>query len=240
MEAELLNIFRQSFVDPLKDFIFPPVCLACNKRMENKTERVCRQCWDSILRIDSLHPTWKEIKSKFDTESLIKDLASVFLFEKEGTLQQLIHLLKYQGMKSLGIRLGEELGSRLLLNQFYADADYLIPIPLHRLKYRERGYNQSEYICRGMSNINKIPLNISLVIRQKYTQTQTQLNLIERKDNVGDAFKINEKYCNLVEGKRFIIVDDVITTGSTINSCAKVLLTSGADRVLAASVALAE
>ncbi|MBA4311540.1 MAG: hypothetical protein C0417_02810 [Chlorobiaceae bacterium] len=240
MGVAQLNIFRQTLIDPILDFVFPPVCLACNKRIETKNESMCRQCWESITRVDSLHPTWIEIKSKFDAEGFIKDFSSSFLFEKEGALQHLIHLLKYQGMKSLGIKLGEEVGRKMLLDEYYAGADYLIPIPLHKLKYRERGYNQSEFICKGISNVTQISVNNSIAIRIKYTQTQTQLNLIERKENIGDAFKIDEKYQYLIQGKTFIIVDDVITTGSTINSCAKMLLATGAGCVLAASVALAE
>jgi competence protein ComFC len=240
MEVELLNIFRKSFIDPFFHFIFPPVCLACNKRIDTRDERVCRQCWDGIIRVDSIHPTWKEIKLKFDVDGYLKEFNSAFLFEKEGALQQLIHLLKYQGMKSLGIKLGEEVGKKIVLDELYAGTDYLIPIPLHKLKYRERGYNQSEFICIGISNVTKIPVNNSIIVRKKYTQTQTQLNLAERKVNVGDAFKLEEKFRNIVQGKTFLIVDDVITTGSTINSCAKVLLASGAGCVLAASVALAE
>ncbi|MBI4810491.1 MAG: ComF family protein [Ignavibacteriales bacterium] len=190
--------------------------------------------------MNSNHPTWLELKSKFDAESIVKDILSCYLFEKEGKLQEVIHLLKYRGVKSVGIMLGEDIGRKISVNNLFAGADYLIPVPLHKLKQRERGYNQSEFICKGISKITDIPINTTVVNRTKYTQSQTQLNLVERKENVGDAFKINEKVRHLVQGKTFLIVDDVITTGATINSCAKELLAAGASSILVASAALAQ
>ncbi|MDI6766869.1 MAG: phosphoribosyltransferase family protein [Bacteroidota bacterium] len=177
---------------------------------------------------------------KFDMEGFVKDINSCYLFEKEGKFQEVIHLLKYQGMKTLGIMLGQELGKRIATDPSFCGADYLIPIPLHKLKQRERGYNQSEYICKGVLAASGIPVHDSIIHRKKYTQSQTQLNLQERIENVGDAFEVNQRFKSLVPGKSFILVDDVITTGSTINACAKELINLNAHNVFAASVALAQ
>jgi len=143
-------------------------------------------------------------------------------------------------MKSLGVRLGKEIGNRIKACQTFSSADYLLPIPLHRLKQRERGYNQSEYICRGISEATGIPVGGSILYRTKYTKSQTQLNLGERRANVGDAFKVNPKFQSEIRGKSFILVDDVITTGSTITACARELRTNGGRTILAVSVALAK
>jgi ComF family protein len=154
--------------------------------------------------------------------------------------QQVVHSLKYQGMKSLGIRLGKEIGNRIKASPTFSSADYILPIPLHKLKQRERGYNQSEYLCKGISETTGILIAASFLSRTKYTRSQTQLNLEERRENVGEAFRTNQKFLNEIRGKSFILVDDVITTGSTITACARELRANGAGIILAASAALAQ
>jgi competence protein ComFC len=233
-------MFRDCIIKPIRDFIYPPVCLVCAELLSEDKTRVCSSCWNSFTRIEPSHPTWIEIKSKFNAEGLVTNIISCYLFEKEGKLQEVIHQLKYQGIKSHGIKLGEEVGIKMMSTDSYIGADFLIPIPLHSLKKRERGYNQSELICKGISNKTSIPVANSIIIRNKYTQTQTKLTLDERKINMSDAFIINPKYTDKAKQKKFILVDDVITTGATINSCAKTLLEHNAKTVIAASVALAE
>lgn len=231
---------ERHIIDPLRDFIFPPVCLTCTTLLENSKLRICPVCWESFTPVTASHPVWIELKSKFETGGVVQDIFSRYLFEKEGKLQEVIHLLKYQSMKSIGVRLGSELGMRLKSVQRFPTADFLVPIPLHKLKRRERGYNQSEYISKGISEEILIPVNSSLIERKKYTQSQTKLNMRERRENVVDAFSINPKYESMINGKTFILVDDVITTGATINACAAELLAHKAKSILAVSVALAE
>jgi len=224
----------------ITDFIYPPVCFLCNEKLSEPHLKVCPVCWSSFTLINAMNSTLLELKSKFNSEGKVEDVISCYLFEKEGKLQEVIHLLKYRGMKSLGVKLGEELGKVIIRNQKFSNADFIIPIPLHKLKKRERGYNQSEFICKGISSITNIPVNTDIVHRVKYTKSQTQLNLVERRENVADAFFISEKKRKLVAGKKVIIVDDVITTGSTINSCANELIKANAGTTLAASVAIAQ
>jgi len=235
-----MNTILQYLVDPIRDFIFPSVCFTCDRHLPEHRSRVCSSCWNSFTPVSPIHPAWIDLKAKFDSKNTVKDFLSCYLFQKEGKLQEVIHLLKYQGMKSLGVRLGEDIGKKIILNKSFANADYLIPVPLHNLKQRERGYNQSEFICKGISNITNMGINTSLIVRKKYTHSQTHLNLTERKENVGDAFEVRTKQNAEVSGKAFILVDDVITTGSTIIACAQELLKSGAGSVLAVSAAVDE
>jgi ComF family protein len=116
-------------------------------------------------------------------------------------------------------------------------ADAIVPLPLHKRKLRERGYNQSELIARGISEITGFPVRTDFVRRSKYTQTQTALSLDERKANMEDAFICGPAD---VGGTTVIVVDDIITTGSTVRSCAEVLKVAGAAEVIAASAAIAE
>jgi ComF family protein len=115
-----------------------------------------------------------------------------------------------------------------------------LPIPLHRLKERERGYNQALCLCQGIARATGIRLGPPLLRRDKYTVSQIQLSLEERKANVGDAFKVQPQHAEHVKEKTIVLVDDVITTGSTINACAKVLIEAGTKCVFAASAAVAK
>jgi ComF family protein len=170
----------------------------------------------------------------------VSGLASCFLFEKAGKMQDIVHLLKYRGMTSIGVELGRMLGQKILYEGRFDPSGVLVPVPLHRLRRRERGFNQSELICRGVSAITGMPLRNDLLIRRSNTRSQTKLTLEERKVNVKDAFGVNEKRKKEVRDAAIVLVDDVITTGSTIESCAWTLLAAGTARVCAASIALAE
>jgi ComF family protein len=224
----------------LLSFIYPPICLACGGTLQENDRLVCENCWWSI---ESVHPEedlYQQFLAKLTTEGLISRLFSPFYFEKEGKLQSIIHGLKYQGYTSLGVKAGRNIGELIRANIDLSKANALVPVPLHPQKKRERGYNQSEFICRGIEEVTGISVRIDLLHRRKYTVSQTQLSFEERKENVGDAFEVNEKRRGEITGKSFILVDDVITTGSTINACARELRDAGAVGVHAAAVALAK
>ncbi len=235
----LLEAFYKNLLIPVQDFIYPPLCFLCDKRLENGIARVCGECWPNFPPFRAGDPVWHELKNRFAQEGAVSDFLSCFYFEQQGKLQKAIHLLKYQGIRSMGVMLGKEIGNRILRNAAFASADVLLPVPLHKLRQRERGFNQSEIICEGISSVTGIPARANVVHRVKYTQSQTRLKLEERRSNVGDAFRINPHYVQVVKKNRVILVDDVITTGSTISACAKELVREGAKFVLAASAAVA-
>lgn len=235
----MLKAFYNSIVIPFRDFIYTPLCFVCNERLENDGERVCRECWSSFPLFNVGDPMWLELKKRFDQEGAVSDFLSCFYFEQEGKLQQVIHLLKYQGMKSMGVMLGREIGERIAKHLLFSTADALIPVPLHKLKERERGYNQCEFLCKGIAEVTVIPIKANFISRTKYTKSQTQLNFEERRENVGDAFAVPPASLSEIQRKTLILVDDVITTGSTINACAQELVAAGAKSVLAVSAAIA-
>lgn len=235
----MLQSFVRNVVTPLRDILYPAVCFTCDRPLEPGVQRICGGCWETFGPLLPTDPTWMEIREKFSAGGVVDDFLSCFLFEKEGKLQDVVHLLKYSGMKSIGVRLGREIGNRILLRPEFSSASILIPVPLHRTKERERGFNQCEYLCRGIRERAHIQFSSNLIARRKYTETQTKLNLVERKANVDDAFELSRRCGIAIRGSSFILVDDVITTGSTINACATVLKNAGAERVFAASVALA-
>ncbi len=236
-----LTLFK-SALRPITEFIYPPTCFVCEVLMENSESRVCSGCWSSIMSVNDSDQLFREMHSRLtcDPASHISNLVSLYHFEKEGTLQSIIHQLKYDGMTSLGVELGRKLGEKLRDEFVDFPIDGVIPVPLHPTKLRERGYNQSEYIAKGIRDATGIPVYTSLVKRRKYTSSQTRLNVTERKENVGDAFDVSEQSKTEIQGKTFLIVDDVITTGATIEACAAVLMKNGARSVVAGSVAIAD
>jgi ComF family protein len=170
----------------------------------------------------------------------VSGLISAYHFEKDGTLQSLIHHLKYSGMTTVGIVLGRRLGGMSMKEMTGVAVSGIIPVPLHRIKERERGYNQSVFLAKGLSEVTGFPVLTEVLVRHKHTVSQTQLTMEKRLANVSDAFSLRSGMSDTVKGKRFIILDDVLTTGATIGSCAKALVGGGAVSVVACTVALAE
>jgi len=234
-----LNIAK-SILEPILQFVYPHLCLACGGDLQDNDRLVCETCWLSIETVHSEDDLYQQFAAKLTSDGVVSRLISLFYFEKDGKLQAIIHGLKYQGYTSLGVKAGRKIGELIRANNDLSKADALVPVPLHPQKKRERGYNQSEFICRGIEEVSGISVRTDLLRRRKYTVSQTQLSFEERKENVGDAFEINEKRRDDISGKSFILVDDVITTGSTINACARELRDAGAAGVHAAAVALAK
>ncbi len=199
---------------------------------------ICADCFQKIERANPIDLE-RGFSTKFGNPNFINKAFSCFHFKEESIIQILIHELKYQNKRSIGVFLGEITGQLIKNDPDFSTADVLVPVPLHKIRLRERGYNQSELIAKGVSNVTGIKVIGDLLVRARNTETQTKLNFEERKENVKDAFFVNRKYKNFVVDKKVIIVDDVITTGSTINECAKALAQAGVSKVFALSVAIA-
>ena len=234
----MLHIVRSALIDIrdcLFDFVYPPLCLVCGRLLDNGSERVCADCWSTIPAVTGDLPLLQETCGKLLETGLIDAMCSAFVFEKEGAFQKIVHSLKYSGDRKIGLELGRRIGARMVAEGIRAD--FLVPIPLHKRKQRERGYNQSELIARGCGERTAMPVRIDLIARKKFTQTQTALTLLQRRENMEGAFEA----CSMeVKGRSIVLIDDVMTTGSTILSCAHVLRNAGAARIIAASAAIAE
>jgi ComF family protein len=233
-----LASISRNLVSPFLDFVYPPICISCKRILRNSSQKVCDECWNSIERISRAHPLYVETRQKLLAEGTVTDVISVFVFQKEGAFQHIAHALKYDGFESVGRELGKRLG--MTMKDWDVYADVFIPVPLHKAKQRERGFNQAERIAYGAASATGAEVCTDAIRRIRYTQTQTQLNSEERKKNVEAAFVINPARLSQIRGKTCVLVDDVITTGSTIQSCALELMNAGASNVIAASAALAQ
>ena len=142
-------------------------------------------------------------------------------FSKESLIQQLIHQLKYKGNISIGVYLGELMGKNLLTSGRFNNIDALIPLPLYPDKEHKRGYNQASIICDGISAVMNVPVIKNNVVRQRYTDTQTKKHRIERWQNVAGSFVVKDE--RKLSGKNLLLVDDVVTTGATLEACGTVI-----------------
>ncbi|MEW6196290.1 MAG: ComF family protein [Bacteroidota bacterium] len=219
------------------DFFIPRLCTSCQTKLSPEQKFICPDCLRSI-QIAGDQRIGHEYERKFESEKIISDLASAFIFEKDKALQHLIHSLKYNENFKVGIFLGKLVAEKLQSKLTGWEAEYIIPVPLHRLKKAERGYNQSFYLAKGIAAKHKITIKQNILKRNRFTKTQTELDLHERKVNVKGAFALTKQ--KLIIDKKIILLDDVITTGATISECGRLLLENGAKKVFALSVALAD
>lgn len=232
--------FIANCIEPVKDFFFPPLCFSCNNRLADTESRVCHTCWQSIEKIHPNDHTAHVMRERFLEDGSIDEFYSCYYFQEGGVFQKLVHSLKYDAITEFGIELGKHIGDAMKAQADVSEIDALVPVPLYKLKQRERGYNQSESLCQGIARVLHRPVEMSLVKRLKNTVSQTHLSAEERNQNVGNAFEVSSPKYHLVQKKTLLIVDDVITTGSTIESVARVLKNAGAAKVIAASAAIAK
>ncbi len=224
MKIRFINdIFRG-----ISSLLFPVACIVCKRRMNETQSLVCESCWRNISYLSP-----DIIKSKPVPDN-IDMMIPVFVFDE--LVQTIIHFLKYNGFKSLGIELGKKVSTKVKNQIPVSNETVLIPVPLHPVKYRERGYNQSNYIAIGIAEILGLTIHRRLLKRIKNTETQTQLSATERQKNMQDAFEIADGV-DLSGIHCAVLIDDVFTTGSTLNSAAGVLKKRGVKKVIGVTVA---
>ena len=238
MLADIVQTVR-SAGNPLVDFIFPRVCYACGGSLPPGANRVCRACFSSMRRVDKRDSAYQATLRRAGESDAISSLVIPWFFEKEGILQALLHELKYRRCTVLGVELGREIG-QILLACTDERIDGWIPVPLHISKLRERGFNQSLFIGRGVEAVTRIPRYDGVLERVRYTPSQTALTIPMRAMNVSGAFRVPPERVRRVEGRTFLLVDDVVTTGATMQACGSALRAAGARAVLGCAIAIAQ
>ncbi len=206
----------------ISEEVFPITCLACGSRLEPLEYLVCSNCQKALPKTNFLAELENPVSELFYGRVYLQKAASLYYFHKSSTLQQLLHVLKYQIKPKLGILLGKMVGKELLNYPDWLNFDYLIPIPLHLDKQKLRGYNQSEEIAKGMSSKIFIPVCNDLIYRKVFTETQTRKNKLERWENMQEVFSVVENKDKFT-AKHFLLIDDVLTTGATLESAANTL-----------------
>ena len=223
------------------DLFFPRICFSCEIRLLEEEKILCSDCEDSLQFLTGIceicgSPENPSACPVCNSNEFVFDKArSIFFFN--ATVQNLIHELKYNEMKRIAKYLEEYVSKYLSIFQPFENIDIIAPVPLHKVKKRARGFNQAEFLSKEISrHMNWVHIS-NLVLRNRFTDTQTKLDRKQRQENVSDAFIINTKF--EIKDKNILIVDDVFTTGSTVNSICKLLKKNHADRIYVLTIARA-
>ncbi|NUM31966.1 MAG: ComF family protein [Bacteroidetes bacterium] len=211
-----------NFLKGLIDLFFPEICIYCNQNLVKTEKIICTFCEAQLPVSDNESFTENKIIKSLWGRVNIEFAAYYLNFKKGGITQQILHFLKYKNRKDIGIFYGKRLGFMIINEKFIKEVDYIVPVPLHKTKLRKRGYNQSAEISKGLCEVLKIPVLENNLIRISNTQTQTRKKRFERWTNVSTNFIV--KNPALFEDKNLLLVDDVFTTGATIEACCQPLI----------------
>ncbi|MBP1638019.1 MAG: phosphoribosyltransferase [Bacteroidetes bacterium] len=213
-----MNYLLKSFFD----LLYPNLCLICGESLVTGENQLCLKCVSRIPKTNYHLIPDNPVEKRFWGKAPVAYASSYFFFQKGSDFQKLMHELKYRGNKEIGVLLGKYAAVDLSEVPDYLNIDIIVPVPLHPKKLAKRGYNQSELICNGISSILKKPVNTTNLIRTRENTTQTKKSVFERYENTQGIFELK----NPVEfqDKHILLVDDVLTTGSTLEACIQTLL----------------
>ncbi len=214
--------FLKSLINDTIHLFYPHVCLGCGSDLLQEDNLICLRCITDLPHTNYAQHASNPIEQLFWGRVPLVAAHSEFYFAKESVVQTLIHQLKYKGNREVGVYLGILLANSLMNSNRFKNIDYLVPIPLYPEKERKRGYNQAAVICEGMSGVMNVPVLIGNVNRNRVTETQTKKHRAERWENVAESFFIKDK--GKMSGKSVLLVDDVITTGATLEACCHSIL----------------
>ena len=201
---------------------FPPVCAGCKSFIGTNENVICTVCRHELpLTNHHLNPENEAFK-KFYGRIPVEYASALLYFHKKGMVQELIHNLKYKGHEEIGTVLGEWYSNDLKNIDILNTVDTIIPVPLHKKRLKERGYNQVTNFGLAFSDNFKIPLNNTILIRKVYSKTQSKKNLLGRMEGIESVFDV--VYSEEDKGKHFLLIDDVLTTGATLEACSRALL----------------
>lgn len=206
-----------AFFTELFYLLFPPLCVGCKCLLLQKESCVCTKCENELPLLYYSKNKDNPIEELFWGKVKVEHASAHFLFVKGGVSQHMLHALKYQSRPDVGVFLGRNFAIKLKASNFFGELDLLVPVPLHPSRRRVRGYNQSEEIVRGMAVVLNLPFDFQNLYRAKANATQTHKSKSERYENVQSLFKIRNP--NLFANKHILLIDDVVTTGATLEAC---------------------
>ncbi len=227
-----------SIFNDFLSLFFPNVCLGCGNGLAKGENVICTFC-DYHLPQTGYHlQEDNPVEKHFWGRVQIEHAASLYYFNKATKVQRLLHHLKYKGKREVGLKLGNIYGHHLKESPFYETIDIIIPVPLHFKRQRMRTFNQSELFAEGLSESMQVPWERNILKREVITETQTRKSRLERWQNVKAAFTLCDP--EAINGKHILLVDDVITTGATLEACSHALLEAESVKVSIATIAVAQ
>ncbi len=225
-------------IEDLLNIIFPKNCCICDSGLSRNEEHICFHCRSELTKTNFTNLHDNELTNRFYGKISIDFGMSYLYFHKSGITQKLMHRFKYNNYPDIGHIIGKWIGYEILTKKLTSEIDIIVPVPLHPKKESKRGYNQSQYFASGISEITKIPTVFDSLIRVDYDGSQTLKSREKRWKSVEHAFEVVNK--KGIENKKVLLVDDVMTTGATLEACGHQLIKKGALGICVATMALAK
>lgn len=216
-----MQTIQSSFNDLLHLF-FPHICAGCGTDVLDQQQMLCLHCLNNLPATNFFDQPNNPVEQVFYGRIPVENAAAGYFFTKESLLQNLVFQLKYRGNKEICFYLGRLLGNYLINSSRFSNVDALVPLPLNPRREKKRGYNQATALCNGISSVWNKPVIDKNVIRKVYTETQTHKGRISRWQNMDGIFAV--KYPVELENKHILLVDDVVTTGATLEACGSEIL----------------
>lgn len=232
------TLLIKDWLSSFLSLLFPRCCVVCGRPLAKGEECLCTMCNINLPRTDYHLRKDNPVEKLFWGKIPLERATSFFFYRKGSDFRQILHQLKYGGQKDIGAIMGRYMAAELLASGFFEGVDVILPVPLHKKKQQIRGYNQSEWIARGIAAVTGISIDTESVVRQKNTETQTRKSSFERWENVEGIFQLH--YAESLAGKHVLIVDDVLTTGATTVECASCLAEIEGIRISILTLAMAE
>ena len=223
-------------LDGFAGLFWPNLCACCSTGLMRGERYICSHCMHELPVTNFHKEPDNPVSQIFIGRVMIEHATAGYFFRKGNRIQKLVHQIKYAGQKEIGAMLGQETG-KSLRDTCFAEVDLLVPVPLHPQKLQKRGYNQSEWIARGMAGALDKPVDTQTLFRRFYTTTQTRKKRFDRWENVDSGFGLANP--DVFARRHILLIDDVITTGATLEACIHAVLAAPGTKVSIATLAFA-
>ena len=221
----------------LFNLFFPRTCICCDSTLLPSENQICINCLSRLSLTNFVDIVNNPVEKIFWGRSKIEAATALLYFKKNGNTQKILHEIKYKNNIKAAHLMGNLLGIELKKSKRFENIDIIIPVPLHYKKKKKRGYNQSEEIAKGIAKHFSKEIVTDCLVRKEYTKTQTKKNRLNRWENVSNSFAVANP--DIIKGKHVLFIDDVVTTGATLETCANTLLAIPTVKVSIASLSIA-
>ena len=215
-------MWKMNWFSRFLDFISPRLCVVCGRRLSPTERSLCSVCQLHLPRTAyQFSPQDNPMAQLFWHLAPIERAAAFIYYQPHSEMARMVYQLKYRNSPDVGEDLGRQMATDFLLAHYFDDIDLLVPVPLTRKRQHQRGYNQSEMLARGISDVTHLPMVANALKRQAFRESQTHLSRHERQENVDGIFVVTDS--EILKGRHLLLIDDICTTGATLMACAQAL-----------------